>query len=120
VRRRSFVLGLGTLVVGTGRLSPRQHQAAREMDFLVAGVRFSSAEVAASTFEGDRVTLRHETFGVEGAYVVCVRGGALGFVPSRMVPIIESVGVESAFVSRADRAAVPWKQFQVTVRFAAP
>lgn len=116
-RRVLNLLGLAVTAWGTraGRSAWRRSVESERLRFDVAGVRFHDVDAFALP-PGAAVELRRGRFGHETCYAVCDgRGRRLGFVPRRLVPVVERGQFRRAVLSGVRPHAVPWKQLEVTV-----
>ena len=118
MERRRF-LGLTFLAPGwlvAGKLGGhvlRACTAPREISFYVAGARFYPN---GSVKTGEPVRIERAMFNGKPCYpIYALDGSQIGYLPKPLVPELHSIQTRQARVSRADRFAVPWKRYEVTL-----
>jgi hypothetical protein len=81
----------------------------------VAGVRFQRIDVDSLRCT-QRVTVQRDTYLDQICYkILDVEGRTLGFVPRPMLPLLGGRKVRSAWLSKVESHALPWKQLEVTL-----
>jgi hypothetical protein len=114
IGRRGVLVGLGstTLVLPAALSGPPMKAGASAIDFYVAGTRFHrmvgglNAGVAVSLIRG----LYDSSFG----YSIAVDGGRrIGYVPAKIVPLVEAARFQAGWLSSVDYGTGPWKTFRV-------
>jgi hypothetical protein len=85
----------------------------RTISFYVAGARFYAN---ASLRTGDSVKVEQAIFNDKPCYPIYgLDGGQIGHVPKHLIPLVRDAQIVNARVSLADRYAVPWKRYEVTL-----
>lgn len=84
------------------------------MNFYVAGTRFhrSVARLRAGAAVG---VIRGLFNGCAGYAIEVVGGRRIGYVPAKLVPLLEIARVRAGWLSSVDYGTVPWKTFRVTL-----
>ena|SRR5207248_11556396 len=113
--RRSFIKGLA-LALGAISFGPGAALAASraELSFYVAGTRFHPLRRALVI--GDPVTIVEGFFRGERCYCIHSRQGEqIGYVPRRLVSVVQELGTTTGRVLSADIYAVPWQRYCVAL-----
>jgi hypothetical protein len=111
--RRTFIKGL-TLALPAIAFQPDTVLAASaaEHSFYVAGTRFHPLRHALVT--GDPVAIVEGVFRGERCYAIYSRQGEqIGYVPRRLVSVIQEFRTTTGRVLSADIYAVPWQRYCV-------
>jgi hypothetical protein len=114
ISRRAVLVSLGSIpLTAPAIMSVSAMKDGRSaISFYVAGTRFQRsvgrlrAGVAVSVIRG----LYNGTFG----YAIDVGDGRrIGYVPAKIVPLVETATVRAGWLSSVDYGTVPWRTFQV-------
>jgi hypothetical protein len=118
MRRRELVQLIAASITGSSRISGaasfdcRSRQ--RSLTFLVSGSRFLRPVPGLKV--GDPVEVKEEVFNAAPCYSVNALGtGKLGYVPHKLIPIIEKLHISDARLCAVDLDGVPWKRYEVKV-----
>lgn len=113
--RRDFIKRLTLALSVIGSQSTAMFAAGTPtVSFRVAGVRFYSLRHAVMT--GDPVAIVESVFKGERCYAVYSQyGERIGSVPCRLVSLIQKSGATHGRVASADKYAVPWQRYRVTL-----
>jgi hypothetical protein len=85
----------------------------RPFTFFVSGVRFQKPVSGLKV--GDQVEIRPEYFQGKRCYSVVAAGERkLGYVPRKLIPMLEQTQRLHARLSVVDRFGVPWKRYEVS------
>jgi hypothetical protein len=115
---------LGLTILGPGLVALRRicwpafvaSPAPRKISFYVAGARFYPT---ADLKVADSVKVEPAMFNGKPCYPIYASGGGqIGHIPKRLIPLVRDARIVDARVSLADRYAVPWKRYEVTLALA--
>jgi hypothetical protein len=119
IRRRAVLVGLGatSLTVPAIVSGSAVRDGPSVISFYVAGTRFQrsvgrlKAGIAVSVLRG----LFDGSFG----YAIDVGDGRrIGYVPAKIVPLVETATVRAGWLASVDYGTVPWKTFHVALELA--
>ena len=86
-----------------------------ERTFFVAGARFYKRAFEVST--GDRVRIKPAIFRNERCLeVLTIKNERIGYVPRSLVSMLSECQIIESYISSANKHAVPWKRYAVTVK----
>src|SRR5213079_1623648 len=111
--RRTFIKGLALALpaIGFQRGAARAANAA-EVSFYVAGTRFHP--LRHTLLIGDPVAIVEGVFRGERSYAIYSRQGEqIGYVPRRLVSVVQEFRTTTGRVLSADIYAVPWQRYCV-------
>ena len=113
--RRTFIKGLALALPAIGSHPEAALAAnARTISFYVAGVRFHPLRHRPVT--GDSVVIVEGSFCGERCYALFSRQGEqIGYVPRRLVSMVQEFGTATARVLSTDIFAVPWQRYRVVL-----
>jgi hypothetical protein len=114
ISRRAALVSLGsTTLMLPGIVSgPAMKAAPSAINFYVAGTRFQRS--VGGLRAGVAVSVIRGVFSGSFGYTIEVRGGPqIGYVPAKLVPLVETATVRAGWLSSVDYGTVPWKTFRV-------
>jgi len=111
LRWATFACSWGVL---PARLLGRALSASDSLTFYVAGVRFHRIRKAPT--QGEPVVIEARQHDGEHCYAVCTSSGEqMGWVPRALVPLVSDRQIGRSYLAFADRHAIPWKRYKVTL-----
>lgn len=114
ISRRVVLVSLGstTLIVPAIVSGPAVKAASSVITFYAAGTRFQRS--VGGLRAGVAVSVIRGFFNGSFGYAIDVRGGRrIGYVPAKIVPLVDAATVQAGWLSSVDYDTVPWKTFRV-------
>jgi len=111
--RRTFIKGLALALPAIGlRRGAALAAGGADLSFYVAGTRFHPLRHALVI--GDPVTIVEGFFDGERCYAIYSgQGEQIGYVPRRLISIVQEFRTKTGRVLSADVYAVPWQRYRV-------
>jgi hypothetical protein len=118
MRRRELVQLIAASISGSSKISGAAAfdcpDGQRSLTFFVSGARFLGPVQGLKV--GDPVEIKEEVFNAAPCYSVNAQGARkLGYVPRKLIPIVEKLPVSDARLCAVDLGGVPWKRYEVKV-----
>jgi hypothetical protein len=116
ISRRAALVSLGstTFIVPAIMRGAAINTAPSAMNFYVAGTRFHRS--VGRLRAGAAVSVIRAIFNDSVGYAIEVIGGRrIGYLPAKLVPLLETATVRAGWLSSVDYGTVPWKTFEVTL-----
>jgi hypothetical protein len=118
ISRRAVLISVGsTTLIAPAIVSGSARKAVPSpMNFYVAGTRFRRS--VGRLRAGAAVSVIRGLFDGSVGYAIEVVGGQrIGYVPAKLVPLVETATIRAGWLSSVDYGTVPWKTFKVTLEF---
>jgi hypothetical protein len=118
MQRRGFLSLLTAGAAGFALSARADRVAATErIDCRVAGVSYQDIDVR-TLRQGATAIVRRARHDGKACYrVLDENGSTIGFVPREMVSILAQRRIKSAWLSKVNPYAVPWRQVELTILF---
>ena len=118
MRRRELVQLIAASITGSSKISGAAafdyRDGLRPLTFFVSGARFLNP--VSGLRVGDPVEIKEEAFNSAPCYSVNALGARkLGYVPRKLIPVVEKLHVSDARLYAVDLGGVPWKRYEVRV-----
>jgi hypothetical protein len=116
ISRRVVLVSLGStpLILPVIRSGSAVEAEPLAINFYVAGTRFQPS--VGGLRAGAAVSVIRRLFNGRFGYAIEVGGGRrIGYVPAKIVPLVEAATVRAGWLSSVDYGTVPWKAFQVVL-----